>query len=299
MDNGLELLKGRMSGRLVTVADMLGGGAGKAPGRLAPGSMTDMTGVAAESGYTCTADVGCDHGYISMYLVMKGISDKAIAMDLRNGPLSAAKSNIAEFGIADKVSIRLSDGLDKLEKGEADSLVVAGMGGKLMISILEKKDIPSLGIKRGVLQPQSDIPEFRGYLRGRGFSILDERIVLEDGKYYFPMLVDFTGADEAYDRAVNKLSDEIAGSDLTRRNVNEFLDKARVSVDCSSLVARLADEYGIYNILRREPLLRSYLEHGLEVNNSILGSLDKGQHPDRYREVASKLSDIELLLDLF
>ncbi|RKM61118.1 SAM-dependent methyltransferase [Butyrivibrio sp. CB08] len=252
MDNGLDVLRGRMSDRLITVADMLG------------------------SGYKCTADVGCDHGYISIYLVLKGISEGAIAMDLRKGPLSAAKSNIEEFGISDKVEVRLSDGLEKLGKGEADSLVIAGMGGKLMLSILEKRDIQGLGIKRAVLQPQSDIPEFRGYMRGRGFSILDEQIILEDGKYYFPMLVDFTGADESYDKAIKELSEL-----------------------CRCDAVRLADRYGVYNILRRDPLLKAYLEHGREVAGSIISSLDKDQHPERYAEVAGELSDIELLLDQF
>lgn len=259
MDNRLDVLKGRMSERLITVGESLG--------------------TLHFDSFSCTADVGCDHGYVSMYLVLSGISKSAIAMDLRKGPLSAARNNVAEFGIADKVQVRLSDGLLGLSDGEADSLVIAGMGGKLMLSILEKRDIASLGIKAGVLQPQSDIPEFRGYMRGRGFEIVDERMVFEDGKYYFPMVVSFTGDGKKYEAALEKLVEELS-----------------VSRDDA---LRLSDKYGLYNILRREELLQSYLEHGREVSSSIISSLNKEQHPDRFREVATELSDIELLLDFF
>lgn len=263
MDNRLDALKGRMSERLITVGELLGA------------VLVDLS----NSSFTCTADVGCDHGYVSMYLVLRGISESAIAMDLRKGPLSSARDNVADFGIADRVQVRLSDGLEALNDGEADSLVIAGMGGKLMLSILEKRDITSLGIKTGVLQPQSDIPEFRGYMRGRGFEIVEERIVFEDGKYYFPMTVSFSGDGKQYEKALQKLVDELS---VSREDA-----------------LRLSDKYGLYNILRRDELLRPYLEHGHEVNTSIISSLNKDQHPDRYKEVAGELSDIELLLDYF
>ena len=77
------------------------------------------------------------------------------------------KIHIAEYGLTDKIQVRLSDGLSELNEGEADALVIAGMGGKLMISILEKKDLRRLGIRVAVLQPQSDIPEFRQYLNNQ------------------------------------------------------------------------------------------------------------------------------------
>ncbi len=259
MDNRLDVLKGRMSERLITVAESLG--------------------ASGDGHFRCTADVGCDHGYVSMYLVLRGISRDAIAMDLRQGPLSAARDNVADYGISDKVQIRLSDGLEGLKDGEADSLVIAGMGGKLMLSILEKRDITSLGIRMGVLQPQSDIPEFRSYMRGRGFEMVDERMVFEDGKYYFPMTVSFSGDGKKYDLALDELMRDLS---VAREDA-----------------LRLSDKYGLYNILRRDELLRPYLEHGREVSTSIMAGLNKYQHPDRFSEVAGELSDIELLLDFF
>ena len=116
-------------------------------------------------------------------------------------------------------------------------------------------------------------------MRGRGFEIVDEHMVFEDGKYYFPMVVSFKGDGKKYETALEKLMDELS---VNREDA-----------------LRLSDKYGLYNILRRDELLKSYLEHGREVSSSIISSLNKEQHPDRFREVATELSDIELLLDFF
>jgi tRNA (adenine22-N1)-methyltransferase len=253
-----------MSHRLVTDAELLG----------------------ETSGFKSTADVGCDHGYVSMYLVLSGISDRAIAMDVRQGPLSAARGNIEEFGLTDRIETRLSDGLERLQPGEADSLVIAGMGGKLMISILDRKDLRSLGIIMGVLQPQSDLSDFRKYLRSKGYTAVSERVVLEDGKYYFPMLVDFSPAEGAYQGKVKELSGILA----------EYCGEGESSFD---IAERLSDRYGVCNILNRDEVLLEYLIHGAEVDRSILKSLDERLHEGRYREVTNELSDIELLLKLF
>ena len=78
------------------------------------------------------ADIGCDHGYLSIYLLESGKKDRAIAMDVRPGPLSSAEENIRLAGLSDSIELRLSDGLEKLSIGEADTVVIAGMGGPLM-----------------------------------------------------------------------------------------------------------------------------------------------------------------------
>lgn len=132
-------------------------------------------------------DVGCDHAYVSIYLVKNGISPRAIAMDVRPGPLSMAKTNVEAYEVTDKVELRLSDGLDKLEMLETDTIVIAGMGGPLMKDIIVRGLDVAKSVKELVLQPQSEIPEFRRFLRTNGFSILAEDIVLEDGKFY-PMM---------------------------------------------------------------------------------------------------------------
>lgn len=132
-------------------------------------------------------DVGCDHGYLPVYLVLNKKIPGAIAMDVRKGPLSRAQENIAQYGLEKYIETRLSDGLAALKPGEGDTLVIAGMGGPLMERILKDGEPQWESFSELVLQPQSDIPRFRRFIRRQGWEIVEEDIVLEDGKFY-PMM---------------------------------------------------------------------------------------------------------------
>ena len=81
------------------------------------------------------ADIGTDHGFIPIYMVLDGKTPKAYAMDINEGPLERAKEHILEKKLEDKIETRLSDGLNKLSGGEAQSVLIAGMGGALIIKI--------------------------------------------------------------------------------------------------------------------------------------------------------------------
>ncbi|SHN52856.1 tRNA (adenine22-N1)-methyltransferase [Butyrivibrio hungatei DSM 14810] len=258
-DMGNAPILSKMSQRLVTVAEMLRDDSGK---KLA------------------VADVGCDHGYVSIYLIQSGIASSAVAMDVRQGPLSGASDNIREYGLLDVITTRLSDGLKELKKGEADSLIIAGMGGKLMMRLVKEGNLKELGIRTAVLQPQSDISEFRAFLREEGFFITDEKMILEDGKYYFPMKV------------VTDMSQD-EKEDTLNKNIKSFLDLDN-SLSREDVI-RLFDRYGVHNLLRKDPLLKSFLEHGKEVCESILKSLDDS-HLGRITEIKEELSDISFAL---
>lgn len=130
------------------------------------------------------ADVGCDHAYISIYLIEHGISPKVVAMDVNRGPLERAKENIDRKGYGSRIQVRLSNGLEKLEPDEADSILIAGMGGALVIRILEEGSHAVRQCKELILQPQSEIPLVRKYLHEIGFAIIEEQMLEEDGKYY-------------------------------------------------------------------------------------------------------------------
>jgi len=134
-----------------------------------------------------TADVGCDHAYTSIYLVQEGLAPHVIAMDLNAGPLSKARENVSRFAETERIELRLSNGIAALLPGEADTVLIAGMGGPLMQEILEKYPKTLATVKQLVLQPQSDIPEFRRFLHRSGFYITAEDMLLEDGKYYWMM----------------------------------------------------------------------------------------------------------------
>ena len=153
-DDKKSSVASRMSHRLLVLAEMLrhtdSDDAAKISNEL---NDTDKRPV--------VADIGCDHGYVSIYLVESGIASRAIAMDVRKGPLSGAASNIHDYGLSDYITTRLSDGLKALEPGEADAIIIEGMGGKRMMRILEEGNPAALGACFGVLQPQSDLDEFR------------------------------------------------------------------------------------------------------------------------------------------
>ncbi len=133
------------------------------------------------------ADVGCDHGYLSIALVERGVVASAIAMDVRPGPLATARRNVALAGLESSIELRLSDGLEKLGAGEASAILIAGMGGGLMQRILSAKPKVVKAASELILQPQSELPEFREFIVESGLAIVEEDMVLEDGKFY-PMM---------------------------------------------------------------------------------------------------------------
>lgn len=129
-------------------------------------------------------DVGCDHGYVSIYLIRTGIAPKALAMDIHEGPLMRAREHIHKAGLEEYITLRLSDGLAEYGQGEADTLICAGMGGRLMQNILAKEPSKTREFKELILQPQSEIPPFRKYLRNEGYWIEWEDMILEEDKFY-------------------------------------------------------------------------------------------------------------------
>ncbi len=145
------------------------------------------------------ADVGTDHGYVPISLVQRKKIPKAIAMDVNKGPLKRACEHIAEFQLEEFIETRLSDGVKKLEVGEVDSILIAGMGGELVIHILSDGMEVCRSVKELILQPQSELEKVRQFLREKNFKIIDEDMVIEDGKYYPMMKVIPVVRDEFWD----------------------------------------------------------------------------------------------------
>lgn len=133
------------------------------------------------------ADVGCDHAYTSIFLVEQGISPYVIAMDVNQGPIDRARENIIRYGQKAYIDVRKSNGLEKLEPGEADTVLIAGMGGRLTLQILSDYPKVTASIRELVLQPQSEIHLVRRTLQDMGFLIVKENMLKEDGKYYVMM----------------------------------------------------------------------------------------------------------------
>ena len=129
-------------------------------------------------------DVGCDHGYLPVYLMLQHKIPGAIATDVGKGPLARAQEHIAQYHMESYIETRLCNGLSEIRSGEGDTLVIAGMGGPLMERILSEGRHALPGFQELILQPQSDIPHFRRFVMQNGYQIIQEEMILEDGKFY-------------------------------------------------------------------------------------------------------------------
>ena len=193
-------------------------------------------------------DVGCDHGYISIYLVKNGVSPYVYAMDVNKGPLLRAKEHILDYGYTDKIETILSDGLVALGDRESDALGCAGMGGKLIIKILTDGMEQVLKMRELVLQPQSEIHLVREYLRNQGFYIDKEDMIFEDGKYYPMMHVIIESENQNED---NPVFDKF-GPCLLKENhpvLKDFLEYTKSTLD--EINTRLVSEEQTDKITKR------------------------------------------------
>ena len=206
------------------------------------------------------ADIGTDHGYVPAELVRRGIVDSALAMDVRKGPLLRAEETIKTAGLSDRIKTRLSDGLEGLLPGEAEAVVIAGMGGELMIHILESGKHMWDSVSQWVLSPQSELPAFRRWLLTNGFFTEREAMICDEGKYYTVF-------------------------DVRRRREGDpepdFGEKALA--------------YGEFLIRAKDPVLLSYLEEKERRLFGLLSSLSaaaesSGRAMERKRETEAALS---------
>ena len=133
------------------------------------------------------ADIGTDHGYVPIYLYKKGRIKKAYACDVRKGPLEKCKKNIALYGAEDVIETRLGSGLTPLKAGEAETAIMAGMGGMLIVHILQDSPEVAASLTELVLSPQRDFGAVRKYLHQIGFAIREEHTLKEENKPYVLM----------------------------------------------------------------------------------------------------------------
>jgi len=148
------------------------------------------------------ADIGTDHGYLPIYLIQSGKIERAIAADIGKKPLENAAKSVAQYELTDKISLRLSDGLNSFSENEVNEIVFAGMGGTLIAEKLG--EIPWIKNKKlhFVFQPQSRAEDLREFLYSNGFEIGEELATHEGNRYYIAFdafytgeIRDFTAAD--------------------------------------------------------------------------------------------------------
>lgn len=132
----------------------------------------------------CLADIGTDHGYLPLALLQMGRISKAVASDLREGPLDSARRNAAAYGLQDKISLRLGAGLEQISPAECDTITIAGMGGETIAQILEAAPWTKAGNHTLLMQPMTMIPDLRQYLYANGYQILRETPCIEGKRQY-------------------------------------------------------------------------------------------------------------------
>ncbi len=211
---------------------------------------------------SCVADIGCDHGYAAIWLLQQEKAKRVIAMDVNQGPIERAREHVAAYGLTDVIECRLSDGTEKLVPGEVDTLMIAGMGGPLMIRILTEGKAVLEQVQTLVLQPQSEIGDVRQFLWKNGFEIQEEKACVEDGKYYFAMRAVYTG----------KITD------------------MREEPDWKCW-------YGTYLVQQKDVVFQQYLQREMEIGRSILQTMEENQvSEERKLELQNKMGQINACL---
>lgn len=220
------------------------------------------------------ADIGTDHGFLPIYLWENEISPKVIMADISAGSLEKARCNCEELYPGQKFDLRLGNGIQILENGEVDAVVIAGMGGKLMTQILEENMEKTRSIKKLVLQPRNGQGKLRYWLVKNNFSIVKESLVRE-GKYICEII---TAVPELVD---NKLSYEIYGCDKNSMEYETppWITSAGELSQPFILNKIKIEEYALNGILKaevrdteRETLTRTRIEY----LKSLLGGVRYG-----------------------
>ncbi len=220
-------------------------------------------------------DVGCDHGYLPVYLIQQKKIPSAIAMDVRKGPLSRAQEHIRQYGLEEYIQTRLSDGLEGLKAGEGDTLVIAGMGGPLMERILTDGRSVRNSFSELILQPQSDIPHFRRFIQSEGWEITEEKMVEEDGKFY-PMMRVVPGENVHSSLKLNVDSFPKNTSVKAASSENLHADEWAEMPE-NPAAYTLEEAFGKYLLQEKNPVLQQFLQRELRIRQNILTKLQKAE----------------------
>lgn len=193
------------------------------------------------------ADIGTDHAYLPIYLVLNNICKRAIASDINRGPIEKAEKNIRYYELENKIDCRIGSGLNTLKAGEAEGVIIAGMGGNLIIDILRENDRIYSSSSYYLLTPAQHTEVLRKFLYENGYKILDEDLCYDEGKYY---------------------------------------ETIKLSKKCEAKILEDDIYYEISPVLirKKHSLLLNYINYKIEMNNKILASIKSDSELSRERK---------------
>ena len=240
------------------------------------------------------ADVGCDHAHTCIWLVQQGIATHCIGMDVRRGPLDKAAANLALYGCTDSVELRLSYGLDELAPGEADTVIIAGMGGELVRDILERDRLTGRAAQTEpapilILQPHSHVWDVREWLVRNGYVITAENMCREDDKFYPVIRAQRPHDGTCVQDAARTDGQTGETDDGTQSDMQRPLKAA-----CPPALDRTQIYFGPLLLAQRHPVLKEYLEIEYRKKKYLLEQIDKSNTA----EASVKRAEVEGILQL-
>ena len=159
------------------------------------------------------ADIGTDHAYLPVCLVQDGLVPRVIASDIGEGPLLNAKNTVDAYGCADRIELRISDGLNNFSPGEAGEICICGMGGNLIADILTAAPWVKTEGMHLVLQPMTHAEDVRRYLCENGFVIECERCVRDGGRVYLLLSAAWKNVENTFETGYYYFGETLHGSD--------------------------------------------------------------------------------------
>ena len=235
------------------------------------------------------ADIGTDHAKMPLYLVQSGQTSKVIATDINEGPFQRAKAIVGHQGLQDSIEVRLGNGLKALRPGEAQVLVVSGLGGYTIVDIFNASPEVLKEIETLVLSPATHEVEVRKWLRENNWEIIDEGIVEDQGKFYQVIV-----------------AQQLPGSNtervlLEQQHLTDFTRESAGGEAAETQWPYLSLEVGPINLREKHPLLKEYL--GIKLKKyekavSCLRNSQSAQSAKRRKDFLCTIEEIKNYLEL-
>ena len=250
--------------------------------------------------YKTCVDVGTDHGYVPIYLCLNNICDYVIAMDINEGPLSICFDNIIKYRLSDRIFTRLCDGLTDYDAGEAETVVISGMGGILIEKILSRDIELTKSFKQLVLSPQGDEMVVRNFLKDNGFVIEKEDMIFDEGKYYLIIDAryyqnDTNSEDGLSDDETDKETDEDVNNLEDEKNSSEENEEDNEE---DKLAEEVKNHFGEYLVETKNKVFAEYVIKEHRNYSFILECLKEKEAENKVDSTKNRMIEIEKYVNL-